>query len=50
MVAQAESFAVLTEAAYMAFFGLRWALAWSILANAASAGLGLLSRYAFGWP
>jgi hypothetical protein len=50
MVGQAEAFAVIVEAVYMRLFGLRRALAWSILANAASAGLGLLSRAAFGWP
>jgi hypothetical protein len=50
MVIQAEAFAVLVEAAYTRAFGLRWALGWSLVANAASAGLGLLSRSIFGWP
>ena len=50
MVAQAEVFAVVVEALYMDVLGLRWAFFWSLGANAASAGLGLLSRWLFGWP
>jgi hypothetical protein len=50
MVLEAETFAVLAEAAYAAFFNLRWPIAWALAANAASAGLGLLSRTLFGWP
>jgi hypothetical protein len=50
MVIQAEAFAVLVEAAYTRAFGLRWSLGWSLVANGASAGLGLLSRSIFGWP
>jgi hypothetical protein len=50
MVVFAESFAVIVEAIYMIRFGLRRALFWSIVANGASAGLGYLSRMAFGWP
>jgi hypothetical protein len=50
MVIEAETFAVVVEAIYLRFFGLRNALLWSIVANMASAGLGLLSRYFFGWP
>jgi len=50
MVVQAEAFAVVVEAIYMSALGLRSALAWSLLANGASAGLGLLSRSLFGWP
>jgi hypothetical protein len=50
MVGQAEAFAVIVEAVYASLFGLKRALAWSILANATSAGLGLLSRAAFDWP
>lgn len=50
MVVQAEAFAVLAEAFYTNLLGLRRALAWSLLANAASAGLGLVSRYTLGWP
>lgn len=46
-----ESFALLVEAAYFAFlFGRRRALLWSLLANAASFGIGLLSRWLFGIP
>lgn len=50
MVVQAETFAVVVEAIYTSAFGLRWAFAWSLAANGASAGLGLLSRAIFGWP
>jgi ABC-type Co2+ transport system permease subunit len=50
MVLQAEAFAVLVEAGYTGVLGLRRSLAWSLLANAASAGLGLLCRWKFGWP
>jgi hypothetical protein len=50
MGAQAEAFAVVVEALYTSALGLRWALGWSLLANGASAGLGLLSRSLFGWP
>jgi ABC-type branched-subunit amino acid transport system permease subunit len=50
MVLQAEAFAVVVEAVYTSLAGLRWSLGWSICANAASAGLGLLSREVFGWP
>jgi hypothetical protein len=50
MIAQAETFAVLVEAAYAWGLGLRSPLVWSVLANCASAGLGLLCRATFGWP
>lgn len=50
MVALAETFAVTVEAAYLHRLGVRRALAWSLLANAASATLGLLSRWLFGLP
>ncbi len=50
MVLQAELFAVVVEALYMRAFGLSWALGWSVVANGASAGLGLASRQLFGWP
>jgi hypothetical protein len=50
MVVQAELFAVVVEAGYAGFLRLRSPLAWSILANAASAGLGLVCRATFGWP
>ena len=46
-----ESFALLVEAAYFAFaFRLRRALLWSALANGASFGTGMLSRWLFGVP
>jgi hypothetical protein len=50
MTAQAEAFAILAEASYASLLGLPNAFAWSLLANAASAGLGLTSRAIFGWP
>lgn len=50
MVVVAEAFAVSAEAVYLHLFGLRRALLWSLFANATSAGLGLASRYTFGWP
>ena len=50
MVAVAEAFAVLAEAAWMRAFGLRRALLWALFANAASLCLGLLSRRMFGMP
>jgi hypothetical protein len=50
MVLEAETFAVVVEAIYLRLFGLRNALLWSIVANMASAGLGLGFRYFFGWP
>lgn len=50
MVLEAEAFAVVVEAMYADAFRLRYAFAWSLAANAASAGLGLASRAAFGWP
>jgi len=53
MVARAELFAVIVEAFYfyaLEVFNLRRALFWSLVINATSASLGLLSRWAFGWP
>jgi len=50
MVAAAEAFAVIVEAEYADGFGLRRAWAWSLGANAASFGLGLLSRSVLGLP
>ena len=48
-----ESFAVLVEAAYFAWIfrrpGAR-ALLWSVVANGASFGVGMLSRWLFGIP
>ncbi len=45
-----EIFAWAVEAALLRSFGLRRAVAWSFAANAASLGLGLLSRTLFGFP
>jgi hypothetical protein len=50
MVAVAETFAVLTEAAWLRGFGLRRALWWTLFANAASVLVGLGLRRTFGWP
>jgi hypothetical protein len=50
MVACAEAFAVTGEAIYFHLLGVERAFAWSLLANASSAGLGLASRTVFGWP
>jgi len=47
----AELFAWLAEAAYFRFiFKRKNALLWSLVANASSLGLGLLSRHLFGSP
>lgn len=48
MVAVAEAFAVLAEAAWLRAFGLRRALWWTLFANAASVLLGLGLRRMFG--
>jgi len=50
MVAIAEAFAVGVEAAYFWALGLKRPWLWALGANVASAGLGFLSRAAFGWP
>jgi hypothetical protein len=50
MVAVAEAFAVLVEAAWLRAFGLRRALLWALFANAASVLVGLGLRRMFGWP
>ena len=53
MVARAEVFAVVVEGLYfyaLQVFSLQRAMRWSLLANASSLGLGLLSRAIFGWP
>ena len=50
MVAGAEAFAVCVEAGYLRGFRVPQPWAWSVLANAASFGLGLASRTALGWP
>lgn len=50
-VVAAEAFAWLAEAAYFRFlWRRRRALLWSAVANAASLGLGLLSRHLLGVP
>ena len=48
-VAVAEAFAVLTEAAFLACFGVRRALAWSLAANATSVVVGLFCYTRLGW-
>ena len=51
LVVAGEAFAFLAEGAYFAFiFRRQRALLWSALANGASFGVGLLSRYLFGAP
>jgi hypothetical protein len=50
MVVASEIFAVGAEAIYLQRFGVHRAFAWSLTANAASAGLALLSRHFVGWP
>ena len=50
MLTCAEAFAVLVEAAWLRAFGVRRALAGSLVANGASLGLGMLSRAMFGMP
>lgn len=45
-----EAFAVGAEAAYLRAWGMRRALAWSLVANVASVALGLASRALFSWP
>lgn len=50
MVAAAEIFAVIVEAIWLRFCQVRKPLFWSLAANGASFGLGLLSRALFGRP
>ena len=51
LIVVGETFAFLAEAAYFAFiFRRQRALLWSALANGASFGVGMLSRYLFGAP
>ncbi len=45
----AESFAVLAEAAWLASFGVRRALAWAFVANGTSFLIGLFCYTHFGW-
>lgn len=49
-VGVAELFAITVEALLLHLLGLKRAWLWAIVANVTSASLGLLSRYAFGWP
>ena len=49
MVLVAEVFAVITEALWLRRFGVRRALAWSLVANAASVAVGLSVRALSGW-
>jgi hypothetical protein len=50
-IALGEGFAFLVEAVYFAFLlRRRRALLWSAVANAASFGTGMLSRWLFGMP
>lgn len=46
----AEIFAFTTEGLYLRALRVRGWLAWALLANAISFGLGLFSRELFGWP
>ena len=49
----AESFAVLVEAVWIGLFGVKGVarcLGWSLVANGASLGLGMVCRALFGWP
>ena len=46
----AECYAVLVEAVWARQWGLRRALLWSLLANGASFGIGMLLRHTVGWP
>ena len=50
MLATAEVFAVGAEALYLRGFKLPRALETSLIANAASFGVGLVSRALLGWP
>jgi hypothetical protein len=49
-VACAEAVAVGGEAIYLAALGVSRSVAWALLANAASLGVGLISRALFQWP
>jgi hypothetical protein len=49
-VALAETFAVVAEAIYLGMFGVKRPLLLALVANAASAGIGLTLRHFFGWP
>jgi hypothetical protein len=49
-VALAEALVAAYEGAWLATWGVRRALLWSVLANGASVAVGLGSRAVFGWP
>lgn len=49
-VAAAEAFAVAFEAAYLTVLGVRRSVWWALAANAASLGVGQLTRGLWGWP
>ncbi len=49
-VAVAEAFAIAVEALWLLAWRAPHPLAWSVLANAASAGIGLTLRALVGWP
>jgi hypothetical protein len=49
-VLAAEAFAVTAEAVWLGALGVPRAAWWALAANGLSAGLGLASRAAFGWP
>jgi hypothetical protein len=49
-VAAAEAFAVGAEAAYLSALGVSRSVWWALAANAASVGVGLTSRWLWGWP
>ena len=49
-VGVAEAFAVGAEALYLRALGVGRPLGWALLANGASAGLGLAARARWGWP
>jgi hypothetical protein len=50
MAVSAETFAVVVEALWLRAFGVKRALLWSLLGNAASFGLGLASHAFWGVP
>lgn len=49
-VGVAEGYAVIVEAVWAGRFGVKRPLAWSVLANGLSFGIGMLLRHTVGWP
>ena len=49
-VSYAEAFAVLGEALWLSWFGLKRSVLWALVANAVSLGIGLGLRAWIGWP